>query len=130
MMSVQQLSVAIDSIDDDKNERFRRLYKQTVRFFYPMKKKWQAQLEREQKEKNKEESNVIGGVDYEKYMDKSPKKVDNEKIKQKSVGKPKKKKDKKKKKKNSTPKKSGRTVLEQKIEKPLAEYNSFAELEM
>ncbi|MGK0365165.1 MAG: lipopolysaccharide export system permease protein [Saprospiraceae bacterium] len=130
MMTVQQLSVAIDSIDDDKSERFRRLYEQTVRFFYPMKKTWQAQLEKERKElkeKKKGEEIVTGGVDYEKYMDKSPKKVDTKKITKKSVGKPKKQ-EAKGKKKISKPKKSGRQVLKQEIDKPLAEYNSFAEL--
>ena len=127
MMSVQQLYTAIDSIDNDKSERFRRLHEQTVRFFYPMKKTWQAQLAKEKEEGKEEEETVPSGVDYEKYMDKSPKKVDTKKITQKSVGKPKKPKDKSKK-KSSIPKKSGRKVLEQKIEKPLAEYDSFAEL--
>lgn len=131
MMSVQQLSTAIDSIDDDTEERYRRLYEQTVRFFYPMKKVWQADLEKE-REKRKaegkdENDNVEGGIDYKKYMDKSPKKVDKKKIAQKSVGKPKEKEKISKQKKSATPK-SGRTVLEQKIEKPLAEYGSFAEL--
>jgi len=126
MMSVQQLSTAIDSIDEDKSERFRRLHEQTVRFFYPMKKIWQEELA--QKKKNeKEEKDLTSGVDYEKYMDKSPKKVDTKNIKQSSVGKSQKPKDKSKK-KSSTPKKSGRKILEQTIEKPLAEYDTFAEL--
>lgn len=127
MMSVQQLSTAIDSIDNDKSERYRRLYEQTVRFFYPLKKIWQAEIKKEKKEGKLEEEKVTGGIDYEKYMDKSPKKVDNKKIKQKSVGKPKKKEEKAKK-KTSKPKKTGRKILEQKIEKPLTEYNSFVEL--
>ena len=126
MMSVQQLSTAIDSIDDDKSERFRRLHEQTVRFFYPMKKIWQEQVDKklkEEKEKGKDKNKVTSGVDYEKYMDKSPKKVDKEKIKQKSVGKPK-----EKEKTKTTKSKTSRKVLEQKIEKPLAEYDSFVEL--
>jgi len=137
MMSVQQLSTAIDSIDNDRSERFRRLHEQTVRFFYPMKKIWQAEIAKEKKKKNVNE-NIVNGVDYEKYMDKSPKKVDTKNIKQNSVGKPKKDKEKKEKDKkdskkkdktkSSTPKKSKRKVLEQKIEKPLAEYQTFAEL--
>ncbi len=127
MMSVQQLSTDIDSIDDDKSERFRRLHEQTVRFFYPMKKIWQAEQEEERKARKAEgkEEEIVKGVDYKKYMDKSPKKVDNKKIDQKSVGKPKQN---KKNKKKSTVPKAGRTVLTQNIEKPLAEYNSFAEL--
>lgn len=126
MMSVQQLYTAIDSIDDDKNERFRRLHEQTVRFFYPMKKVWQAHLKEEREEKE-DEDEATNGVDYEKYMDKSPKKVDTKNIVQKSVGKDTKP-EKKETKKVSRPKTPGRRNLEQIIDKPLAEYGSFAEL--
>ncbi len=125
MMSVQQLAVAIDSIDEDKSERFRRLNEQTVRFFYPMKKIWQAEREKEREENKEKEKDVTSGVDYEKYMDKSPKKVDNKKIKQKAVGESKESKNKKK---PAKPKKSSKKILVQKIEKPLAEYTSFVEL--
>ncbi len=128
MMSVGQLSTAIDSIDHDKGERHRRLYEQTVRFFYPMKKVWKAKSDKELKKKKeekkkKEKEEITNGVDYKTHMEKSPKKVDTKKITQKSVGEPKKK----DKKKSSKPK-SGRKVLKQNIEKPLAEYNSFIEL--
>ena len=127
MMSVQQLSVAIDSIDNEKDERYRRLYEQTVRFFYPMKKIWQEEIKKKEEDKKAtgKEEDKVAGVDYKKYMDKSPKKVDAKKITKKSVGKPKKE---EKKKKSSTPKANNRKVLEQTIEKPLTEYTSFVEL--
>lgn len=131
MLTIAQLSTAIDSIDDETAERERRLYEQSLRFFYPLKAEDDRRSIAEAKQKREEKEakeKVTQGVDFDKYMSDAPVKVNPKDIKKSANKYEKKQDDKKKTEKRTPPKPVGRQPLPQTIDKPLTEYTTFAEL--